>query len=215
MLLAEIALDERKLACGNKAGVACLEHESEPVCLRLRAPPQLEEGVAALGRADEHRPAAAIGQGRADDLRPHPRVHVSVFVEHDAVEIDAAQRIGVVGAVEAHLPALRIVHTQLALVHARAILAQRCHRSTQIVPRHRLRLLEEGREIGVARANARAFDCCALEVVDAGDGLAGAAVRHDAGEALGAIVEGIELAARCVIDDEFGRWHGSVLGQPA
>jgi hypothetical protein len=28
-------------------------------------------------------------------------------------------------------------------------------------------------------------------------------------------VEGVELAARCVVNNEFGCWHGSVLGQPA
>jgi hypothetical protein len=35
-------------------------------------------------------------------------------------------------------------------------------------------------------------------------------VRHDAGEALGPVVEGDELSARYVVDDE----HGSVLNQP-
>jgi hypothetical protein len=42
LLLAEIALGERKLACGNEAGIACLEHEAEPASFRLRAPPLLE-----------------------------------------------------------------------------------------------------------------------------------------------------------------------------
>jgi len=51
--------------------------------------------------------------------------------------------------------------------------------------------------------------------VDAGHRLAGAAVRHDAGEALGPVVEGGELSALCVVDDELGCWHGSVLNQPA
>jgi hypothetical protein len=76
-------------------------------------------------------------------------------------------------------------------------------------------LLEEGREIGEARTKARAFDCCALQGVDAGDRLAGAAVGHDAGEALGAGVEGVELHPRCVVDDELGWLHGSVLSQLA
>jgi hypothetical protein len=40
-------------------------------------------------------------------------------------------------------------------------------------------------------------------------------VRHDAGEALGPVVEGSELGARCVLDDAFGCWRGSVLRQPA
>ena len=42
-----------------------------------------------------------------------------------------------------------------------------------------------------------------------------AAMRRDAGEALGPVVEGNELSARRVVDDELGCWHGSVLSQPA
>src|SRR5262249_3779200 len=40
----------------------------------------------------------------------------------------------------------------------------------------------------------------AVQVVDAGHGLAGAAVRHDAGEALEAAMEGDELPARPVVE---------------
>src|SRR5207245_10980891 len=64
LVLAEIALGERELACGNEAGLACLEHEGKPVLFRLRAPPQLEEGIAALGRADEDRPDLPCGPRR-------------------------------------------------------------------------------------------------------------------------------------------------------
>ncbi|HVI65114.1 MAG TPA: hypothetical protein VM910_21400 [Bradyrhizobium sp.] len=134
---------------------------------RLRAPPQLEEGVAALGRADEDRPALPIGQRRPDDLRPHARVHVGVFVEHDTVEIDAAQRIGIVGAIEPHLPSVGIIDAQLGFVRARPDRPHRRHGVAQIVPRHRLRLLEEGREIGEARAYTQALGCRALQVVHA------------------------------------------------
>src|SRR5215472_14556556 len=49
LILAEIALGERELAFGNEAGLAYLEHEGKPILFRLRAPPQLEESVAALG----------------------------------------------------------------------------------------------------------------------------------------------------------------------
>src|SRR5262245_66238098 len=52
LVLAEIALGERELAFGNEAGLARLEHEGKPILFQLRALPQLEEGVAALGRAD-------------------------------------------------------------------------------------------------------------------------------------------------------------------
>jgi hypothetical protein len=39
-----------------------------------------------------------------------------------------------------------------------------------------------------------------VQIVDAGHGLAGAAVRHDAGEALRAAMEGDELPARPVVE---------------
>jgi hypothetical protein len=159
-------------------------------------------------------PCRSAKAGR-DDLRPHARVHAGVFVKHDAVEVDAAQRVGIVGAIEPHLPAAGIVDAQLGFVRARSGRAQRRHGRAQIIPRHRLRLLEEGREIGEARAHAQALACRALQVVDAGHRLAGAAVRHDAGEALGPVVEGDELSARCVVDDKLGCWHGSVLRQSA
>src|SRR5262249_57611240 len=101
---------ERELAFGNEAGLACLEHEGKPILFRLRALPQLEEGVAALGRADEDRPALPIRQRRSDDLRPHARVHVCVFVEHDAVEVDAAQRVAIVPPTDPHLPTLALAY---------------------------------------------------------------------------------------------------------
>jgi hypothetical protein len=58
-LVGEVPAGKSKLARGDEAGLACLQHHGEPAVLRLRAPPQLEERIAALGRADEHRPASA------------------------------------------------------------------------------------------------------------------------------------------------------------
>ena len=210
LLLGEIAPRQRELAVGNEPGVARLEHHGEPALLPLRAPPQLEEGVAALRRADEDSPALAVGECGADDLRPHARIHVGVFVEHDAVEIDAAHGIGIVGAVEPHLAAFGIIDPQLALVHGGAVPAQRRHPRTQVVPRHRLRLPQERRQIGEARPLQLAFQRLLLQLVHARDGLAGAAVGHDAGETLGPGMERSELRARAVVDLElqcrtFGR----------
>ncbi|MBV8422041.1 MAG: hypothetical protein JOZ26_18690 [Hyphomicrobiales bacterium] len=51
----------------------------------------------------------------------------------------------------------------------------------------------------------------ALQIVDAGHRLAGAAMRHDAGEALAPAMEGDELSALYVVDDELGCWHGIVI----
>ncbi len=204
LLLGQVAPGERKLAFRNEGGVARLEHEGKPVLLRLRTPPQREEGVAALGRADEHRPAGAVGERRADDFRPHARIHVGVFIEHHAVEIDAAQRVGIVGAVEAHLAAAGIIGAQLALMHARAHIEERRDRAAQIIPRHRLRLLKKGREIGEAGAQARAGDGRALQLVNTRHRLAGAAMGHGAGEALAARMEAEELLPLAIVEHEAG-----------
>jgi hypothetical protein len=144
-------------------------------------------------------------------ISDHTRFHVGEFVEHDAVEVDAAQRVGIVGAVKPHLPAVGIIDAQLGFVHARPDRAQRRHGRAQIVPRHRLRLPQERREVGEPRPDLVRLSRAALQVVDAGHRLAGAAVRHDAGEARGPVVEGSELSTLYVVDDELGCWHGIVI----
>ena len=78
--------------------------------------------------------------------------------------------------------------------------AQRRHRRAQVVPRHRLRLPQERRQIGEARPHRAGSQRLLLQLVDARDGLAGAAVGHDAGEALGPGMERSELHARPVVD---------------
>jgi hypothetical protein len=95
-------------------------------------------------------------------------------------------------------------------VRVRAILAQRRRRRAQIVPGHRLRLLEGWRDIREPRANFRAPHRRVLQILDAGDRLAGAAVRHDAGEALAPEMKALELAARRVVDDGIGFEHGMI-----
>jgi len=92
-------------------------------------------------------------------------------------------------------------------VRVRAILAQRRRRRAQIVPGHRLRLLEEWRDIRETRANFRAPHRRVLQVLDARHRLAGATVRHDASEALAPDMKGLEFAARCVVGDEVGWSH--------
>src|SRR5712692_9526400 len=87
---------------------------------------------------------------------------------------------------------------------------QRRHGVAQIVPRHRLRLLEKRREIGEARSNKLIPQRRALQVLDAGHGLAGAAMGDDAGEALGAGVERHELAALRIVDYDTRSSHSTV-----
>jgi hypothetical protein len=97
-------------------------------------------------------------------------------------------------------------------VRGRPEATQRRHRRAQVVPRHRLGLAQEWRDIGETRPHALASQRVALEFLDAGHGLAGAAVSHDAGETLGAVVEGVELVAGLVVEGkrEVLSFHRSV-----
>ena len=135
LLLGEVAPGDLAALLGNQPGFACLEHEREPGGIALRAPPRLEERIPALRGADEHRPAAAVGESRADDLGPDPRVDIGMLVQHNAVQIKPAQRIRVVGAEQSHLRAARIIRAQLALMDARSGLPARRNGGAQIIPR--------------------------------------------------------------------------------
>jgi hypothetical protein len=75
-------------------------------------------------------------------------------------------------------------------------------------PSDRLRLLEERRQIRKARPRLAARERGALQVLHARHRLAGAAMGHDAGEALAPPVEGGELRAGRVVDDQLGFLHG-------
>ncbi|MGA7487237.1 MAG: hypothetical protein WBW74_09930, partial [Xanthobacteraceae bacterium] len=66
------------------------------------------------------------------------------------------------------------------------------------------------REMEPARPQLLRSRRAAVQIVDARHGLAGAAVGHDAGEALPAAVERDELPARPVVDqagNRSGRFH--------
>ena len=201
---------------GDQPGFRRLEHEREPARLRLRPPPQLVERIAALRRADEDGPALAVGDRRTDDLGPHARVHVGVFIEHHAVEIDAAQGVRIVGAVEPDLSAIGIIGAQLALVRRCSRRPPRRHRIAQIIPGHRFRLLEERREVGETRPNGARAQCRPLQVVNACHRLAGTPMRDDAGKTLGPCMEWRELRSRRIVCRKRPRSRWSTLcGSPA
>src|SRR5262249_35010466 len=102
------------------------------------------------------------------------------------------------GAVEPHLAALREIDTQLGLMHACALHTRRRNGGAQIVPGDLLRLPQKRGQIGKARPQLRAAAGAHQEVVHAGDRLAGAAMRANAGEARGAHMERVELGSRFV-----------------
>src|ERR1700730_362614 len=156
--------------------------------------------MAASRRADEYRPSLPVAQTRANDLRPHPRIHVGIFVEHDAVEIEAAQGVRIIRPVKPDLAAVGIVGAQLGFIHRGPGLAQERHGIAQVIPRHGLGLFEERREIGKPRVLLRGFDRTALELMNAGNRLASPAMGDEAGEALLAPMKRAELRSRAIIE---------------
>jgi hypothetical protein len=127
-------------------------------------------------------------------------IHVGIFVEHDAVEIEAAQGVRIIRAVKPDLAAVGIVGAQLGFIHRGPGLAQERHGIAQVIPRHGLGLFEERREIGKPRVLPRGFDRTALELMNAGNRLASPAMGDDAGEALLAPMKRAELRSRAIIE---------------
>ena len=181
-LLRHVAPRGIELGRRQDVGVGCREQRRVPALVRAGRAVFAPELVMALGRADEDRPAFAVGERRADHLAPEMRAHLRVFVEHHPVEIDAAQRIRVVGAVELDPRAVGEVDAELGL--ARRPVRHRRRVVLEIVPRDLLGLAVERRDIGVARALAPRADRVVDELVDAEHRLAEAAVADQHAEAL-------------------------------
>jgi hypothetical protein len=123
----------------------------------------------AARRADPHAPAAPVAQRRSQDLVEKARPDIGGLVDDEPVEIEAAQRVRVVGAVEAHLAAIRQVEAQLALMGGGIRYDEPI--GLEVVPCDALRLLQLRRHVGEARSLALELDRGADEIVDAGDGL--------------------------------------------
>jgi hypothetical protein len=139
-LLAHLLAGVIQLFLRQDACLRCLEDGREPIRVALCALERrvaLEEfleGVAALRRADEHRPAPAIAQRRPHHVEPHGRRHVGEFVEHHAVQVDAAQAIRVVTAVEANPRAADEVDTEFGFMRFGTAGKQRLSVLLQVAP---------------------------------------------------------------------------------
>ena len=54
--------------------------------------------ILSLRRSNEHRPPFTVGKRRTDNTAPELRLDVRVLIENNPVEVDAAQRVGMVRA---------------------------------------------------------------------------------------------------------------------
>lgn len=171
----------------DEAGLGGAEHEGGGVAagsgLGLQLVDLDREVVAALGRAGEGGPAQPVGEQRADHGREQSGVHVAptppggprgdpgvVLVEHQPVEVEAAQGVGPVGAEQADLPAAGQIDAQLGDVDLAA--GDRRGVGAQVVPGDRLGLVAVGGDVGEARPLEAAGERALDQLVDRPDRLA-------------------------------------------
>ena len=120
------------------------------------------------------RPRPSRWMRRRPHLAPEMRAHLRVLVEHHPIEIDAAQRIRVVGAVELDARPVGEVDAELGLVDLPV--RDRLRVLLEVVPGDLLGLAVERRDLGVARVPAGRAHRVVDELVDAEHRLAEAAV---------------------------------------
>ncbi len=155
----------RHVAC-----LRCLIFRVEPLGIALRL---LHHGVKLVlprRRAEKQRPALPIGERRPQHLTEDPRRHQTELVQHDAIEVEPAQRIWVICPKEPHLAPRRIRHGEVGDRHLTAW--NRGGKVGQIVPDNRLRLLAKWGQKPEARPLALALERGNLEMVDREDRLA-------------------------------------------
>ena len=201
------ALGVFKLLNREQAAVVCAQAHGEPVVRLLCVSVDVPELVAALRRADEHRPALPIAERRPDDLGPYRRPHVRELVHDDAVEEQAPQAIGVVRAVEPDAPAVGQVSAQFALVDRSA--RDRRHHLLDVDPGHVLRLREVRRDVGEAGVGLLAAQGRINQVRHARHRLAGASMADQGRPALAPHVERHEGLARLVVKLNDRPWHAA------
>src|SRR4051812_4024738 len=67
-----------------------------PVLVSLCVQPEGVESVLALRRADKDSPSLTVAKGGPDDLGPYSGVHISKFVKHGTVKVNAPEPVGIV-----------------------------------------------------------------------------------------------------------------------
>ena len=181
LLRRHVAARGLQLGLWQDPGLRRREQRRVPVLVRAGRAVLAPEFVVPPGRPDENRPALAVGERRADHLAPEMRAHLRVLVEHHPVEIDAAQRVRVVRAVELDARPVGEIHAELGLVDVPV--RDRLGIVLEVVPGDLLGLAVERRDIGEARALAGRPDGMVDELVDAEHRLAEAAMAHQHAEA--------------------------------
>ncbi len=156
-----------ELRSGEDARLARLVERREPALLGFRMLIEPVEAVAAARRADEERPALPVGERRPHDLAEDPRRHLAELVEHHPVQIDAAQRVRIVGAEQCQPRPVRQIDAKLRLAPLRP--RNRRGKMLEIVPGDRFRLPVGGRQIGEARPRQVGARRRPDQVVDAED----------------------------------------------
>ena len=169
----------------------------------------MQQIVTALGRAAEQGPSLPVGQSGAQDLAPDLAGDVGGLVQHQIVQIQAAQGLGVVRAVQADARAVGQVTTQFAFMETGT--GDHAREMPQIIPGHGLGLPQIGGGVGGAPVRAGSTQGRPQQVVDGGHGLAETAVAEQHAKAGALLVEAPLQRARRIGDDA-GRFHVGLGG---
>src|SRR5229473_353875 len=112
LIFGKLRLRSRQLRGPQNSGLRSLQNKTEPTWVALSLLMDTMEIVVPLRGADENGPTTSICESGPDDLRIEPRMHVSIFIEHDAIEVDAAQGIRVICAIQPDLSTIRIINSE-------------------------------------------------------------------------------------------------------
>ena len=214
--LAHLGLQARHLARWQRVGVVHGVERAVPVGLGARGVEELREQVHALGRADEERPAVAVGQRRLQHVVPHLGLDLRHLVDDHTVQAHAAHRVGVVSAVAAdHGAVVGHAHPELGLVDlAQAVHHERLDLLLQARPGDGLGLLEQRCDVEEQPEVLREAQRLVDELGERELGLAGPAVQRQHREALAVAVAVLLPGAGPVAQvDDLGHTSSSASGR--
>ena len=151
--LVHVAPQALDLAGVQASGVIDRVTRISPFRQPVGAEEQLGKQVHARRRADEQRPAPAIGERGLQDVLPDFWLYLRDLIDHHAIQAHAPERIGVIAAEDADHGAVMLEpHRQVAFVHRQCVVRHE-RREALLEPRpcDGLGLLEVGCDIDKIR----------------------------------------------------------------
>ena len=184
------------------AGFRSRKTEARPDAFFISAcllPYVIEQVVRTLRRAAEKRASLTVGQHGAQHLRPYLAGHVCRFVQHQIIQIQAAQGLRVFRSQQTDAAPGGQHADKLAFQKSRA--GHGPGKLFAVVPGYRLGLPQEGRGIGCPPVVPAHAQCLTHQIIDRRHRFAEAPVAEQHAEASALLVKAPLQRARAVWDD--------------